>query len=430
MHNNLGKNHPPPISFARRRAGQLGAGGKKKPADIVISPREAHTQEQLQPAIQSAPPVPQAGQGQFYTGRFPMTLPRLPPLMAGGDGTRRPIPGQVPPTPTRLSMQRSTVNPGHAIHSSSSGFQRRSPPPSVAIATTLVPPTPAWLHQPGYSGDKSAFLAPFGLFYDALNDSKVLKNWLGEQLQKSNQLVQNLSRQQERMDELVEGLVERKMVGVRDEMVGLHRRVEELEDALRIARAELVHRRQSEDVSPGFQVPTKHPPRNGAPHTHALHETYTFPPAPPHERRRAEPLRKQLSADGQSEKDRDSRSVPRSENSSPLSYGGTRRLSVSATRLDLPRVPGSTEHGLLSSSSSLTMLSANSQAHQGLASAPLSTLSKDRGLGLQSPPSVRAQTASLSLNSAPSNHVAPEPHPKVSQTPEVDRPGSPMDDDG
>jgi len=63
----------------------------KKLSDIVISPRDARTQ----PVIQSAP----AHQG----GRFqPMALPSLPKVQQP-PGSRQ-IPGNVPPTPTRLTL--------------------------------------------------------------------------------------------------------------------------------------------------------------------------------------------------------------------------------------------------------------------------------------------------------------------------------------
>jgi hypothetical protein len=219
---------PPPISFARRRAAQLGA--KKKPADILISPREAHTQDQFQPSIQSAPPIPQAaGQSQFYPSRFTMALPRLPPTVIGsGDNVRR-ITGNVPPTPTRLSLQHNSST----ASSIAPGPLRSPTAPSVPIASTLVPPTPTSLHRLGYAGEKSAFLAPFDVFYDALNDSKQLKTWLGEQLQKSHSLMQSLSQQQDRINDTVDNLVEKKIAGIKSEMAVLRRRVEELEDSLR-----------------------------------------------------------------------------------------------------------------------------------------------------------------------------------------------------
>ncbi|KAF8208843.1 hypothetical protein K438DRAFT_1961398 [Mycena galopus ATCC 62051] len=317
---------PPPISFARRRAEQLG--GKRKPADIIISPREAHTQEQFQPAIQSAPPIPQGGgQGSFYSGRFPMTLPRLPSVMGGGDTARR-VPGHVPPTPTRLSMQRNnsaTTVPSLA-HPAPGPVGARSPPAaSVAIASTLVPPTPMSLHHPGYSGDKSAFLAPFEVFYDALNDSKQLKNWLGEQLQRSNTLIQNLTQQQEKLNETVESMVERKLAPMRAEITGLYRRVDELEDALRLATG----RRQSVD-SGSLKAKGKQPLRNG---NVLASETYTFPPRPQPDRPRGEPSRRPSPGWSQ---DRDTQSTLESENGSPAPFDA-RRLSLSATRLDPPR---------------------------------------------------------------------------------------------
>jgi len=327
---------PPPISFARRRAGQLGT-GKKKPADIVISPREAHTKEQLQPVIQSAPPVPHAGQGTFYTGRFPMALPRLPSVMGGGDNVRRVATGNVPPTPTRLSMQRNVSTTSH-ISQPLPGISGRSPPAaSVPIAATLVPPTPSSLHHPGYSGDKSAFLAPFEVFYDALNDSKQLKNWLGEQLQRSNTLMQTLTQQQEKLNEIVESLVEKKVGGMRIEVASLHRRIEELEDALRVAT---LSRRQSTDILVGAKTKGKQPIRNGVPTVPVAPETYTFPPVPPVEpslRVRPEPLRRLSSPGwGQDRETRENQSMPENENGSPVPYDA-RRLSVSATRLDPPR---------------------------------------------------------------------------------------------
>ncbi|KAJ7857727.1 hypothetical protein B0H14DRAFT_2507370 [Mycena olivaceomarginata] len=326
---------PPPISFARRRAEQLG--GKRKPADIIISPREAHTQEQFQPAIQSAPPIPQGGsQGSFYSGRFPMTLPRLPSVMGGGDTARR-VPGLVPPTPTRLSMQRnSSANAAPTLAHPAPGAARSPPAASVAIASTLVPPTPMSLHHPGYSGDKSAFLAPFEVFYDALNDSKQLKNWLGEQLQRSNTLIQNLTQQQEKLNETVEGMVERKLAPMRAEISGLYRRVDELEDALRLATG----RRQSVD-SGSLKAKGKQPLRNGN-NSLLASESYTFPPRPQQQqqqpdRTRGEPSRRASPGWPQPhDRDRDTQSTLESENGSPAPFDA-RRLSLSATRLDPPR---------------------------------------------------------------------------------------------
>ncbi|KAJ7069866.1 hypothetical protein C8F01DRAFT_1114306 [Mycena amicta] len=293
----------PPISFARRRAEQLG--GKRKPADILISPREAHTKEQFQPAIQSAPPIPQAGgQASFYSGRYMMSLPRLPPVMGAGE---RKVAGLVPPTPTRLSMQRHHSSNAVPSISQPATTNTRSPPAaSVPISSTLVPPTPTSLQHSTYTGDKAAFLAPFEVFYDALNDSKQLKTWLGEQLQKSNSLIQNLAQQQEKLNETVEHLVERRLAPMRAEMTGLYRRVDELEDALRVAAG----RRQS--VDSGSLIPKgKKPVRNG----NVLASDYSFPP-------RGQPRRPPSPGYD-------------SETGSPAPFD-SRRMSVSATRLDPP----------------------------------------------------------------------------------------------
>ncbi|KAG6827416.1 hypothetical protein H0H92_011864 [Tricholoma furcatifolium] len=253
---------PPPISFARRRAEQLGS-LKKKPADILISPREAQSQDQLQPAIQSAPPV---------ASRFPMALPRLPSIMGGGDNVRR-VATHVPPTPTRFSIQPRNPQPS----SSQSSSQRSPPAASVPIASTLVPPTPGLFHRPA---DKAAFLAPFEIFYDALNDSKQLKGWLNEQLKRSNAMIQSLTQQQEKLNEVVSALVDKQVAPMRTEMAGLHRRVEELEEALRSATT-TAGRRMSVD-SGKHHKGSRTPLRNGSAISGSPlpHESYTFPPAP------------------------------------------------------------------------------------------------------------------------------------------------------
>ena len=216
-------------SFARRRAAHMGPG--KKPADLLISPRDSHTADQ-RPVIQSAPPIPDGGQGVFYTDRAPIALPRLPSVMNSGDNIRR-VATNVPPTPTRLSLQPRQQPPPPTPQIGLTG--RPPSAASIPIATTLVPPTPSALHHPGYSGDRAAFLAPFEMFYDALNDSKELKKWLSEQLQKSNSLMQSLAQQQEKLHEVVETLVERRVACMQSEISGLQRRVAELEEALRQA---------------------------------------------------------------------------------------------------------------------------------------------------------------------------------------------------
>lgn len=336
---------PPPISFARRRAAQLGA--KKKPADIVISPREAHTQDQFQPSIQSAPPIPQAaGQSQFYPTRFTMALPRLPPTVIGsGDNVRR-ITGNVPPTPTRLSLQHNSST----ASSVAPGPLRSPTAPSVPIASTLVPPTPTSLHRLGYSGEKSAFLAPFEVFYDALNDSKQLKTWLGEQLQKSHSLMQSLSQQQDRINDTVDNRVEKRIAGMKSEMAALRRRVEDLEDSLRT----------NNNINK-----SQNGPFSGAP---VAPESYSFPSIPAansHDtpsRLRGENsgVSRTLSSPvwGQ-ERDREGRPLPQQQQhqqaaeSDNLNGGSSAPYEpkrLSSTRLDLPRVQHSNGSNMQSQS--------------------------------------------------------------------------------
>ena len=314
---------PPPISFARRRASRQ-LGGKAKPADIVINPRTT-SEPQLQPVIQSAPPVSRSGSAQAGPNRFPsMALPSIPPVMAPGQAVKRIANGQVPPTPTRLGMSRQT---GPAAPTA--GISGRSPPTaSIPISTALVPPTPASLHHPGYTGEKSAFLAPFEMFYDALSDSKHLKAWLAEQLQKSSGLIASLQRQQAQMEDMVSGLVDKKMSAMREEVYGLRVRVDELETALRAARAQgyspnMAHAKHK-GKSNGYQgaSPVVLP---------VAPESYTFPPVDSSVRR-GEPTRR-VSSPGS-----EGPSVPNSQTGSPVPFDVGRRLSVSATRLD-PRPP-------------------------------------------------------------------------------------------
>jgi hypothetical protein len=202
----------------------------------------------------------------------------------------------------------------------------RSPPTaSIPISSALVPPTPASLHHPGYTGEKSAFLAPFEMFYDALSDSKHLKAWLGEQLQKSSALIAGLQRQQAQIEDTVGALVEKRMAAMREEVYGLRVRVDELETALRLAKGH--------GYSP-HMAPKSHP--KGKPNGHpaaspVAPETYTFPPLDPLVRR-PEPVRRGSSPTSEGP------SFPNSGAASPVPFDVGRRLSVSATRLD-PRPP-------------------------------------------------------------------------------------------
>jgi len=207
---------PPPISFAKRRAALLG--GRRKPADILISPDLF----QQPPSIQSAPPT----QNTF---RLPtVAIPTLPSAINQPAEGRR-LPGNVPPTPTRLSMQAAT---------------HHHPPQTnnliATTTTTFAPPTPTALSPP-YSQDKAAFLQPFERFYDALNDSRQLKKWLGEQLAKSAALIASLKEERERWDEVVDKAVDNKLGVYRAEVEVLRKKVDELEDALSGRKVNGVH---------------------------------------------------------------------------------------------------------------------------------------------------------------------------------------------
>lgn len=292
---------PPPISFARRRAAQPG-GRKKKPADILISARGVGPSDPLAPVIQSAPPVADPG-------RFPMAIPRLPLVLNNAQSTRR-VASNVPPTPTRFSLQ-ATAAP--LISSTARGIP--SPPNlSVPIANTLVPPTPHALHHPGYTGDKSAFLAPFEVFYDALNDSKQLKSWLSDQLQKSNALMMSLKQQQEKMDEIVEDFVEKRTRVMGEEITMLRQRMESLEEALLAVRAEASARGQD---GYGYPQSTKFH-QNGIPPCPEASSSYRFP-AP--EQRRPDTIIK-VTSPGREQEHQPSLSPP---------IEVTRRLSVCGT---------------------------------------------------------------------------------------------------
>ncbi|TFK28032.1 hypothetical protein FA15DRAFT_685574 [Coprinopsis marcescibilis] len=296
---------PPPISFARRRAAHLGT--KKKPADIVISPREQHSTERFQPSIHSAPPT----QSAFYSGKASMALPRLPNIMGGGEVRRQP--GNVPPTPTRLSqrMANSVIPPSITVSESTP----RSPMASVAIASSLVPPTPAF-NQSEFAGDKNAFLAPFSYFYDALNDAKQMKSWLGDQLQRSNVLFKSLQQQQDKLNEAVDTLVERKLSGVYSELTGLRRRVLELEDALQESRS---------GSRPSVDVSYHSKPQNG----YLAPDSYTFPPD--HSRQRSDNPSGRIP----SPRGGGPHSSEFEYETSSASYD-SRRGSVPASRLDAP----------------------------------------------------------------------------------------------
>lgn len=287
---------PPSISFTTRRTAQSG-GRKKKPADILISPRATGPSDPLVPVVQSAPPV---------ADRFPMAIPRLPFAINNATQTTRRTASNVPPTPTRFALRDAATS---SINSTGrTGTTSLSPPNvSVPIANSLVPHTPNALHHVGCPGDKSAFLAPFEMFYDALNGSKQLKGWLADQLQKSSALMQSLKQQQEKMDSTVEDLVEKRTRAMREEMAALRQRVESLEEAVQTSWGE---------------GSTRAPQTNGSEPPIA----YRFPPS---DQRRSDFTKGVLSPDRLQDKE--------PQRSPPL-IEASRRISISGGRPDPTRM--------------------------------------------------------------------------------------------
>ena len=282
-HNSLG---PLPISFAGRRAFKSPS-SQKKPADIVISPRDAR----MQPVIQSAP--------AHHGGRFqPMALPSLPKVQQPPGGRR--IPGNVPPTPTRLTLRSSLAT------SSSTSTLTVPQPASVPISTILVPQTPAVLSRTDSASHRNAFLAPFEALYDVLREAKESKAWLTEQFAKVQAL-------QSGFDAAVDAAVERRVGGLREEIARLQRRVEELECSRGTETGAALWRRRSV-ASNGDLAMLAASAENGP-----VRETYTFPPVPP----RAE--------EGGRGDDSDRR-----ETESPAPAFDVRRQSISAVRMDPP----------------------------------------------------------------------------------------------
>jgi len=228
------------------------------------------------------------------SSRFPpMVLPSLPKVQHPPGGRR--IPGNVPPTPTRLTLRSSLAT------SSSSSSLTVPAPPSVPISTILVPQTPAVFSRTDSASHRNAFLAPFEALYDALREAKESKTWLTEQLAKVQAL-------QSGLDAAVEAAVERRVGGLREEVARLQRRVEELECSRGTEPGPALWRRRS--VANGdLTMLTENAP---------VRESYTFPPVHPR------------SEEGGGD-DSDMR-----ETESPAPAFDVRRQSISAVRMDPP----------------------------------------------------------------------------------------------
>jgi hypothetical protein len=221
-----------------------------------------------------------------------MALPSLPKVQQP-PGSRR-IPGNVPPTPTRLTL-RSNLAASSSLPAPA--------PASVPISTILVPQTPAVFNRTDSASHRSAFLAPFEAVYDALRDAKDSKTWIAEQFTKVQAL-------QSGFESAVEAAVERRVSGLREEIARLQRRVEELECSRGTEPGPAQWRRRSVANGDLTILGTECPPKR---------ETYTFPPVHP----RAE--------EGATGDDSDMR-----ETESPAPAFDVRRQSISAVRMDPP----------------------------------------------------------------------------------------------
>lgn len=246
---------PPTPGFARRRS--MLSSRKAAPSELMIRP-PPQSQGQiaaLAPLIQSAPPVPAsrfrlAGGAAQETDRGVPSIRRsaqVPPAPATArlskpNAIPRPSSGQVPMTATGATF-RTNINVHPPTPSTSNVFQ-------APLAHSQVPPTPSSLRhalnpaQPSASSanarvaPKAAFLSVFENFYDQLADSRQLKGWLQDQVQRSNTLLQSLQGVEGRISSLVSEEVESRMKPMREEVDWLRSRVDELSDALLAANGD------------------------------------------------------------------------------------------------------------------------------------------------------------------------------------------------
>lgn len=267
-------------SFAQRRA-NLTSSRKAAPSALSINPPAQGSREArllgLEPIVRSAPPVPasrmrlhqvQGSQPPSFQPAATGGLPSISRVRFGAtyeissEAARLP---QVPKTAGLMGSSSHTTGGG--------GIQTTVQPPTPSTAgilnrgkdnnaqqVPLVPPTPSSLRHtlnqthprhPVNAGPptadirssahssqpnpKQAFLQPFEAFYDALSDAKSLKDWLGEQLSRSNALLQ----QQQTAGgsasvsaKFVEDLVDQKVKGLKHDVDYLRERVGALEETL------------------------------------------------------------------------------------------------------------------------------------------------------------------------------------------------------
>ncbi|KZV73696.1 hypothetical protein PENSPDRAFT_269455 [Peniophora sp. CONT] len=284
----------PSISFTSRR---LGGGTKgKKPADILISPRDAAPP----PGIMSAPPAvtehnrppvpptlfppphhhhPPPQQSHLHGPATPgLTIPSVPSI--GAPPPRRTA-AAVPPTPGRMTMRGALQTPStstfHIPERERGGDRTHLAVPSVGISggalnSPRVPPTPGVLRSfssgphPGPSSaklpvnrekERDAFLSPFAGFYDTLRDAAELKAFLAASVHKAERAAASI-------DEAVERRVEERVAPIRNELDAYKRRVDAIEEEMRSLRAGSA---PAETLRPreGYQFPAEQPRSSQSP---------------------------------------------------------------------------------------------------------------------------------------------------------------------
>ena len=136
----------------------------------------------------------------------------------------------------------------------------------------------------------------------------------------------NALHKSEKLEEIVEAMVEKRMAPMREEMYGLHRRVEELEHALRISSSQ-----GSGSMALSRSDSTGHAKGKGRgqePTAVETTESYTFPPqsAPSEVRLSTKPdfVTRKISPSNS----------PNSQTGSPIPFHEGRRLSVSSVRFE------------------------------------------------------------------------------------------------
>lgn len=140
----------------------------------------------------------------------------------------------VPHTPTTIAINRA-VNLGNSLLH----------PPSIILSSPQGSATPAQSSAQAQAAAKQAFLTPFELFYDALQDARQLKDWLNEQLTRTAALTKRWEDEVARLEKMTANDAPTRVkkeegepdgqtslgsgADLREELEWLRRRVDELE---------------------------------------------------------------------------------------------------------------------------------------------------------------------------------------------------------